>query len=278
MDKKLPIRSNLAPIYVNSILVTIIMAVASASGLVYQGHIYPTQELVRSFVPNDVVNLLVGLPILLTSMWLTRRGKLIGLLLWSGSLFYVLYNSIAYIFALPISWVFLIHLVLAMLSVYSLIGLVASIDSASVKQHLIGAVPEKIGGGIIAGLGILFLFRSIGVIVNSLASNDVIAITELAANIADFFITPAWIIGGIQLMRRKELGYVAGLGLLFQASMLFVALIIYLLLQPLLTSLPFAVTDVMVIFVMGFVCFVPFVLFLRGAIGRAAEKDNHHIS
>jgi hypothetical protein len=277
MNKQLPARGNLAPFYASSILVTILMTVVSVSGLLFRGHIYPTEELVRSFVPNDVVNLLIGLPILLSSMWLTRRGNLIGLLFWAGSLFFVLYNYIAYIFALPLSWVFLIHLVLAILSVYSLIGLVASIDGASVKQHLKGAVPEKIGGGIIAGLGILFFLRAIGVIVNSLASKEFIAITELAVNIADFFITPAWIIGGIQLLRRKELGYVAGLGLLFQASMLFIALIIYLLLQPLLTSLPFAVTDVIVIFVMGFVCFVPFVLFLRGAIGRAAEKANYHI-
>ena len=28
---------------------------------------------------------------LLVSMWLTRRGKLIGLLCWPGALFYVLY-------------------------------------------------------------------------------------------------------------------------------------------------------------------------------------------
>lgn len=64
---------------------------------------------------------------------------------------------------------------------------------------------------------------------------------------ADFLTIPAWIIGGALLWRRRPLGYVAGAGLLFQASMLFVALIIVLLAQPVLTGSPFALADVIVI-------------------------------
>ncbi len=44
-----------------------------------------------------------GLPILLGSMWVAHRGKLIGLLLWTGALFFVLYNYLAYVIALPLS-------------------------------------------------------------------------------------------------------------------------------------------------------------------------------
>jgi hypothetical protein len=35
---------------------------------------------------------MIGLPILRGSMGLARRGKLLGLLLWPGALFYVLYH------------------------------------------------------------------------------------------------------------------------------------------------------------------------------------------
>ena len=45
------------------------------------------------------------------------------------------------------------------------------------------------------------------------------------------------------LWRRTELGYVAGLGLLFQASMLFIGLIAFLLLRPLLSTVPFDLGD-----------------------------------
>ena len=134
-------------------------------------------------------------------------------------------------------------------------------------------MPERFAGGVLAGLGLLFLLRVIGVMVGALTSGTSLAETELAVNIADFLTTPAWVIGGILLWKRKEFGYVTGLGLLFQGSMLFIALIIFLLLQPLLTSAPFAFTDVLVIFVMGLVCFIPFGMFVRGAIKAHSARN-----
>jgi uncharacterized membrane protein len=127
-----------------------------------------------------------------------------------------------------------------MLSLYTLTGLVASIDGKVVQQRLSGAMPEKFAGGVLAGFGLLFFLRVIGVIVNALNSGTLVAETDLAVNVSDFFVSPALVIGGIFLWRRKEFGYVTGLGLLFQASMLFIALIIFLLLQPFLTTAPFA--------------------------------------
>jgi hypothetical protein len=58
---------------------------------------------------------------------------------------------------------------------------------------------------------------------------------------------------------------VAGLGLLFQESALFIGLTIVLILQPFLTDAPFAPVDVLVVSAMGAVCYVPFALYLRGA-------------
>lgn len=241
------------------------MLIASTAGLQYNILIYPTEELARTFIPNDVVNLAVGLPILLGSMWLTWRGKWIGLLCWPGALFFVTYNYIAYVFTVPLNWAFVLHLLLVAMSVYTLITLLASMDGNLVQQQLVDKVPERFAGGVLTGLGVLFLFRVIGVLVGSLSGGDALAETELAVNIADFLTVPAWIIGGILLWRRQTFGYVTGLGLLFQGSMLFIALIAFLLLQPVLTNAPFALTDVIVIFVMGLVCFIPFALFLRGA-------------
>ena len=60
----------------------------------------------------------------------------------------------------------------------------------------------------------------------------------------------------------------AGLGLLFQGSMLFIGLIIFLLLQPLLTTAPFVLVDVVVVFIMGLICFVPFALYVRGVVSN----------
>jgi hypothetical protein len=264
----LPTKGKLVPIYLSSSLIAILIAVISIVGLRYRALIYPTDDLIRTFVPNDVVNLFIGFPILLGSMWLAWRGKLVGLLCWAGALFFVSYTYVAYIFAMPLNWAFLLHLVLVILSVYTLVGLIANVDGKVVQERLSGAVPEKLAGGVLAGLGLLFLVRAISIVVNAIISGDLLARTDLAVSISDFLITPAWIIVGILLWRRKETGYMAGLGMLFQGSMLFIALIAFLLLQPFLTATPFAIADVAVIFTMGLLCFIPFALFVRGVVAK----------
>ena len=84
--------------------------------------------------------------------------------------------------------------------------------------------------------------------------------------VADFIFTGAWLIGGVLLWRRHALGYVGGMGLLLQASMLFIGLLAVLIIQPFLSGALFVLTDVIVIFVMGFIFFIPFALFIRGTI------------
>lgn len=96
----LPVTRRLTLIYVFSLITALLMAVASVAGLLYPEQIYSTEELRQSFMATDVVNLCIGLPILLGSMWFAWRGKLLGLLFWPGALFAVFYNATAYAFAL----------------------------------------------------------------------------------------------------------------------------------------------------------------------------------
>jgi hypothetical protein len=272
-SNNLPISGNLALAYAVSLVIALLMAAASTAGCLYGADVYPTDELLQSFMPNDVVNLLIGVPILLGSMWLARRGQLIGLLFWPGALLYVLYNYLAYVFAMPVGVQFMVSLTLATLSTYAIIGLVASIDATAVRQRLVGAVPERPAGSVLVGLGTLFCLRAIGVLVGALVNQTPIGTTELAVLISDFVTSPASIIGGVLLWRRKPLGYVAGMGLLFQTSMLFVGLILFMLLQPLLTAAPFSLADVVVVFIMGLVSFVPFALFVRGVVSRDSSSS-----
>jgi len=265
MKPNLPVRGSLALIHACSWFVAALLAALSVAGLRYRSAVYPTDELLRAFVPNDAASLIVGLPVLLGCMELARRGRLVGLLGWAGALFFVPYNDIAYVMALPLSWIFLGHLALAALSIYTLIGLLASIDGRAVQERLSGRVPEALGGGVLAALGVLFVLRGIGVLGAAITGGESLPAPELAATASDLLVTPAWVIGGILLWQRKTFGYVAGLGLLLQGSMLFIALVVLLLLQPMLSGAPFAAVDLLVILAMGLVCFIPFGFFARGA-------------
>jgi hypothetical protein len=219
----LPLKVSLKLGYLFSLLIALFTAIASIATLMYPDRIYPTAELRQTFLANDVVNLFIGLPILLGSMWLARRGKLIGLLFWPG-------------------------------------------DGEVVKGRLAGHVPERLAGGVLIGFGILFMLRVFVVMAGSLSNQTPIAGSELGLLVADFIFSGALLIGGILLWRRQALGYVGGTGLLFQASMLFIGLIAFMILQPFLSDAPFLPLDVIVVFVMGLICFIPFALFLRGVV------------
>jgi len=254
--------------YIISFVIATLMTGISLAGLLYQRNSYPAEELRRSFVSNDVVNLFIGLPILLGSMWLTRRGQLIGLLFWPGALFYVIYNYIAYCIAMPFSFLFIPYLALVVLSVYAIIGLFSRMNLVVIQERLSRAVPERFGGGVLVGLGALFFLQGIGQVAGVLFGQAILSKPDLAVLIADLLITPAWIVGGVMLWKRQAFGYISGMGLLFQASMLFVGLLVFFILQPFLATVPFPLSDFVVIAGMGLVCFIPFALFVRAVLLR----------
>lgn len=262
----LPLTRELRPAYVLSFLVVALVTTISLGDLLFQSAFYPTEELRYLFVSNDAVNLFIGLPVLLAAMALTRCGKLVGLLFWPGALLCVPYNAIAYAVAMPFTWQFVVYLAQIVLSVYTVIRLVAAIHGPVVQQRLAGAVPEKFAGGVLVGLSGLFFLRAAAIIVGALTGSQVVARAEMGTLIADLVCAPIWVAGGIALWRKQALGYVGGVGLLFQLSMLFVGLLVVFTLQPLLTGGPFPVEDFVVVLTMGLICFIPFGLFTRGLI------------
>ena len=266
--KPVPVTRNLNLAYALSLLTGLLMAGVSLGGLLYPGSLYPTGELQSTYVPNDVVNLFIGLPVLLASMWLTRRGSLVGLLFWPGALLYVLYNYIAYLFGMPFSTVSFVYLAIILLSAYILFDLLRSIDQQAVQERLSGAVPVKFAGWVLVLFGVFFFFRAVAMFVQPLTQQTTLPVSEVGVLIADLVLSIFWFAGGFLLLRRMPLGYVTGQGLLFSGSMLFIGLIIFLLLQPVLTGAAFQLVDVLVVLVMGMICFIPFFLFLRGTLSK----------
>jgi len=271
-SNSLPVTRGLTRAYTLTIVVMVGMGVLSLVGLILPDSVYPSEEFIRSFLVNDVINLLIGLPILLGSRWLTRRGNLIGLLFWPGALLYVLYNYTAYIFGLPINWMVLAYIALVLLSGITIFDLLFSIDRESVKEQLSGNVPVKISGWFLVLFGALFLFRAIGVITEASTNGTAVAVSEIGVLIADIVLSVLMIVGGALLLRRSPLGYTSGLGLLFAASMLFIGLVMILLLQPVLTDASFVLMDVLVVFIMGLICFIPCGLFTRGVVSSGKSS------
>jgi len=269
----LPLRHGLALLYAFSLVIGLLVAVASIAGLLFGSRLYPTEALRRELIGTDVAALALGLPALLLSLWLAWRGRLIGLLCWPGALFFVLYLYLIYLFALPFGPAFALDLGLVALSLYTLLDLVAAIDGDAVRQRLAGAVFERLAALSLAGQGQLILawvFLVLGgVLAGVLAATPV----GMANHYVDVLIAPAWIIGGLMLWLRRPLGYAAGLGLLLQGSLFILAAIVIVLVQAALAGASIARLNLLLIVAGALVCFIPFGLFARGVLARSAPPS-----
>jgi hypothetical protein len=272
--------------YASSLVVAAIMAGVSAIGLILGTGLYRVDPkvgggvatstaglLIPGFLAHDGFNLIVGLPILLGSLWLARRGLLIGLLLLPGSLYYILYTYTTYLIGSPFSMLFLPYVALVTLSAYSIIGLVASIDGEQVRQRLAGVVPARTVGAILIVLALLTLAQDAsGAVATALAG--IVPIVPAARHIwiADLVLeVPAVFLGGVLLWRRETLGFVAGAGLLFQYGLTPVALAAMMALQPVLTASPVDMGTIVALLVFALISFAPLVFFVRGAASGQSE-------
>jgi hypothetical protein len=249
-----------------SLATVLLLAIYSLGGLLMPNTLYPSDVLRQSFQPNDLVNLVLAVPLLLVTLLLARRGSLAGQLLWPGALLYVAYNALAYAFAAAGTGVAIAYLLLTLISLVALVGWAYQVDSNAVQKRITRRVPARLAAGVLILLGAIFFARAASLVGAALAAQTALSHPETATALADLLITPAWVAGGIVLWLKRPGGYTAGLGLLFQASLLFLGLILFFLFQPLLLGLPLALTDLLVILPMSLVCLVPFTLYLRGVL------------
>jgi hypothetical protein len=254
-------------------VVALLVAVAAIASLLFRNTIYPTDELILAYLPVDAFHLVVGLPILLGSMWLARRGKLAGLLCWPGALLYVLYSYITNLAGVPFGVLFLPYLLLVTLSAYTTIGLVASIDGEAVRLRLTGSVPARTAGGVLVGLTGLFVVINAGNIVTATPGQPAGTLDLVPVWIADFVtVIPTCLIGGFLLWRREALGYVAGAALLLQYSLLFIGLVPVMVFPALYDASAIDGAGIALMLVCGSICLVLLALFVRGAMSDRSPR------
>lgn len=256
-------------IRITTLLIAALVALASLDGIF--GDPYP-DDLRESLLPNDVLNLAMILPLLLAAMWGAQRGAVLAQIGWPAVLFAVFYTYVPYVVARPLSdWV-LPYLLIVRLSLYSCIALLVTLPAATIVPKIVAAIPAKWAGGALVVLGGLFTFHISSSWALATFNDADLSLAERAVFAADSLILPAWIISGVWLWRRETRGYVFGAIVLLQASLLYAAVIILLLIQPLLTDADLVVGDVIGLTMTGMFCFVPCGLLVRGLMQPTAIR------
>jgi hypothetical protein len=90
-----------------------------------------------------LVMLVVGLPVLLVSMYLAARGSIRAKVVWLGVVAYLIYNSVMFILGTPLNQLYLFYEAMLALSIWSAILLIRTIDLDSFAKRFAAALPAR---------------------------------------------------------------------------------------------------------------------------------------
>lgn len=209
----------------STVLIVLLSPVSSLLGLLREGHyVVHTANVSRIYV-QDVILLILAVPILGVGLWLARRGSIRGRFVWLGALAYMVYMWTHYAFAVGYNDFFLGYVALLGLSVFTLFGGVVTTDAGRVFRMLHGDVSTAIYASVlvVTGIGLagLWLFEIVpALLVGELPA----AIVQLGPKAAHTYVVdlgilvPSLLITAVWLRWERPWGYVCtGVLLVFAA-------------------------------------------------------------
>ena len=179
----------------------------NAGGLYY----WDTVSTVAQMQANDLVTLLLGLPLLAVAACLTRRGSLRGRLLLAGTLGFFLYTYMSMCFGTAYNPLFLVYVALFGLSLYAFILTMLTFDLATLPQHFSDRLPRRwIAGLLLFAAGFLALawIGRIAATFTSAAPLPLENITTMFIQAMDLvLVVPLCVLAAILLLWRSAWGY-----------------------------------------------------------------------
>ncbi|WP_424357624.1 hypothetical protein [Methanocella sp. MCL-LM] len=177
-----------------------------------------------------LVIMLVAVPAMLISMYLSARGSLRAQMIWAGSVLYILYNSFYFAFSASFNRLFLIYVLMLSLALWSFVAILGQMSVGAIARAFNLKKPLRIAAILFLLLPILIFIpldviphiegmmtgvRPIGIANTQLPTNH-ISVIDLA------FWTPLFALAAVWLWQRKEWGYaLAGTMLTFYTIELF---------------------------------------------------------
>lgn len=161
---------------------------------------------------QDVVTLVLGIPLLIISLLLYRRGSLRGHLLLTGTLGYFLYTYASMAFYTAYNPFFLIYIALFSASLFAFVLAITSIDLQTLSQHFSPHLPRRGIAVYLFLIGFFLLMMWLGLLVPPLLQGKVPqgleSTTTMVIQVLDLgIIVPAACLAGALLLRRAPLGY-----------------------------------------------------------------------
>lgn len=202
--------------YILSVIIAVLTFVVSFGGL-FIDNVYRDKSIfiLTAWYGNDLVTIIVALPLLLGALFFNMKGSQRGKLIWLGMLDYILYNFAFYLFGAAFNCFFPIYVALFTLAIFTLIFGIIEVDIDSIKNLIAGKQYLKwvsiymfFWAGIlgVAWIGQWFNFVITGrlpqIIVDTGGSNNLVAALDLS------FVVPIVLLSGIWLWQRRPWGFI----------------------------------------------------------------------
>jgi hypothetical protein len=186
-----------------------------ARGLYY----WDTVSSVAQMQANDLVTLLLGLPLLAVSFWLALRGSLRGRILLAGTLAFILYTYITMAFGAQYNALFLVYVALFSLSLFAFVLVMMTFDLDSLPAHFSDKLPRRWIAGLLFFAAAFLALAWLGRIAATFTPGAIPALentTSMFIQVMDLgIIVPVCLLSGILLLRRRPWGYLlASVGLM----------------------------------------------------------------
>jgi hypothetical protein len=225
----LPLTRDLSLVFRISNATAALLVGSSIAGLLYgpRGWWYDTDPAtLPAFLAQDVMTLVVGVPLLLGSAFAVRRGSLRGVLCWMGALFYVAYSYYFYVIGARFNALFPVYIAIVSLGTYGTLALLFSLD--------LPRLPARFDRLRMRGISTFLVITALSfagmwlsrIDDHLLSGTPLDPVSRAVIAIDGVILLPLFYYGGGALARREPLGYaLAGL-LLVKATATFLTLIV----------------------------------------------------
>ena len=119
-----------------------------------------------------LVILVAGLPVLVAAMMATAHGSARGLVVWLGTLGYLLYQAVMFCFAAPVNKLFLFYIAYLSLAIWSIVSLLRSTDLIGYRARVSPRLPARFIAGFALTLAVLNAYAWLASIIPAVLSTE----------------------------------------------------------------------------------------------------------
>jgi hypothetical protein len=167
---------------------------------------------VRQAVPQDIVTLVIGIPLLIISLVMAGKGSLRGKIMLAGALGYFLITYMMYTFMAMYNRLFLVYVSIMSTGLFAFILTLLELNIENISTAFDKKLPVRFIGGYLmfsaAIIGLLWLKRCLPTLIDGSVPPEVELGTTLPVQAFDLaFFLPGTFLSGLLIVKKKPSGF-----------------------------------------------------------------------